>query len=67
MKKKTYEKPTMTVVELQYRTCLLQASGEQQPENVPDYDDWLGAREFVLDDDEPSGRKANGIWDGEED
>ena len=66
MKKKTYEKPTMTIVELQYRTCLLQASGEQQPD-AKDYDDWLGAREFVLDDDEPSGRKANGIWDGEED
>ena len=46
MKKKTYEKPTMTVVELQHRTCLLQASGEQQPENVPDYGDWLGAPEF---------------------
>ena len=56
----------MTVVELQHRTCLLQASGEQQPD-AKDYDDWLGAREFVLDDDEPSGRKANGIWDGEED
>jgi hypothetical protein len=41
MKKKLYEKPTMTVVELQHRTCLLQASGEQQPENVPDYDDWI--------------------------
>lgn len=66
MKKKTYEKPTMTVVELQYRTCLLQASGEQKPD-AKDYDDCLGAREFVLDDDEPSGRKANGIWDGEED
>ena len=42
MKKKIYEKPTMTVVELQHRTCLLQTSGEQPPENVPDYDDWLG-------------------------
>ena len=56
----------MTVVELQYRTCLLQASGTP-PNEIPDYDDWLGAREFVLDDDEPSSRKANGIWDGEED
>ena len=37
-----YEKPTMTVVELQHRACLLQASGEQQPENVPNYGDWLG-------------------------
>lgn len=42
MKKKIYESPTMTVVELQHRTCLLQASGEQQPENVEDYNDWLG-------------------------
>ena len=42
MKRKAYQKPTMTVVELQYRTCLLQTSGEQQPENVPTYDDWMG-------------------------
>ena len=42
MKKKIYEKPTMTVVELQHRTCLLQTSSEQQPENVPNYGDWLG-------------------------
>ncbi len=49
MKKKIYEKPTMTVVGLQHRTCLLQASGEQQPESgeqqpedVPYYNDWLG-------------------------
>lgn len=49
MKKKIYEKPEMTVVELLHRTCLLQASGEQQPEsdeqqpkNVPNYGDWLG-------------------------
>ena len=41
MKKKIYEKPTMTVVELQHRTCLLLVSGEQQPDAVPDYDDWL--------------------------
>ncbi|WP_143010102.1 hypothetical protein [Prevotella communis] len=66
MKKRAYKKPSMRVVELQHRTCLLQASGTP-PNEIPDYDDWLGAREFVLDDDEPSGRKANGIWDGEED
>ena len=41
MKKKIYEKPTMTVVELQHRTCLLQASATP-PEQVPDYDDLLG-------------------------
>jgi hypothetical protein len=40
MKKRAYEKPTMTVVELQHRACLLQASGEQQPDAVY-YDDWL--------------------------
>ena len=39
----------MTVVELQHRTCLLQASGEQQPESdeqqpdaVPNYNGVLG-------------------------
>ena len=43
MKKKIYEKPTMTVVELQHRTCLLQTSqSDTQPENVEDYNDWLG-------------------------
>lgn len=41
MKKKLYEKPTMTVVELQHRACLLQASATP-PEQVPDYDDLLG-------------------------
>ena len=40
MKKKTYEKPTMTVVELQHRACLLQASSTP-PNEIPDYDDWL--------------------------
>ncbi len=41
MKKKIYEKPTMTVVELRHKTCLLQASATP-PEQVPDYDDLLG-------------------------
>ena len=45
MKRKAYQKPTMTVVELQYRICLLQASdttpSNTPPENVPPYDDWL--------------------------
>ncbi len=40
MKKKIYENPTMTVVELQHRTCLLQAS-QTPPNEIPDYDDWL--------------------------
>ena len=45
MKRKAYQKPTMTVVELQYRTCLLQTSdtpSNTPPENVPTYDDWMG-------------------------
>jgi hypothetical protein len=40
MKKKAYEKPSMRVVELQHRTCLLQASGTP-PNEIPDYDDWI--------------------------
>ena len=44
MKKKTYEKPTMTVVELRHRTCLLQASATP-PNEIPDYDDWFGSRQ----------------------
>ena len=43
MKKRAYEKPSMRVVELQHRTCLLQASGTP-PNEIPDYDGWLGAR-----------------------
>ena len=43
MKKRAYKKPSMRVVELQHRTCLLQAS-ETPPNEIPDYDDWLGAR-----------------------
>ena len=39
MKKKAYEKPSMTVVELKHRTCLLQ--GSPTPPESPDYDDWL--------------------------
>jgi hypothetical protein len=46
MKRKAYQKPTMTVVELQYRTCLLQTSdttpSNTPPDNVPPYDGWLG-------------------------
>ena len=54
MKKKAYEKPSMRVVELQHRTCLLQASGTP-PNEVPDDDGWFGARKFEDD------------WDDEED
>lgn len=45
MKKKIYEKPTMTVVILQHRTCLLQASGDTPKDEKPDaeeFDGWLG-------------------------
>ena len=45
MKKKAYIKPSVQVIELQHRACLLQASGttpsNTPPENVPPYDDWL--------------------------
>ena len=49
MKKKIYEKPSMRVVELQHRTCLLQASGTP-PNEIPDYDDWFGAKEGKTSD-----------------
>ena len=44
MKKKTYEKPTCRVIELQHKTCLLVGSYKRStpPEEIPDYDDWLG-------------------------
>ena len=38
--KKKYMKPSFRVVELQHRTCLLQASGTP-PNEIPDYDDWM--------------------------
>ena len=43
--KKKYMKPSFRVVELQHRTCLLQASGTP-PNEIPDYDDWFGSRRF---------------------
>ena len=51
MKKRAYKKPSMRVVELQHRTCLLQASGTP-PNEVPDYDDWLGAPRYHGENDE---------------
>ena len=51
MKKRAYKKPSMRVVELQHRTCLLQASGTP-PNEIPDYDDWLGSRRYNDWDDE---------------
>ncbi len=54
MKKRAYEKLSMRVVELQHRTCLLQASSTP-PEEIPDYDDWMEAN------------MMNGYEDDEED
>ena len=54
MKKRAYEKPSMRVVELQHRTCLLQASSTP-PEEIHDYDDWMEAN------------MMNGYEDNEED
>ena len=54
MKKRAYEKPSMRVVELQHRTCLLQASSTP-PEEIPEYDDWMNAN------------MMNGYEDDEED
>ena len=54
MKKRAYKKPSMRVVELQHRTCLLQASGTP-PNEIPDYDDWMNAN------------MMNGYEDDEED
>ena len=56
MKKKIYENPTMTVVELQHRTCLLQAS-QTPPNEIPDYDDWLGVKE------DKGASEDNNVWD----
>ncbi|MCR5159670.1 MAG: hypothetical protein K6D37_11180 [Prevotella sp.] len=50
MKKKAYEKPSMRVVKLHHKTCLLQVS-QTPPNEIPDYDDWLGARRSNGEDD----------------
>jgi hypothetical protein len=42
--KKKYMKPSFRVEELLYTTCLLQASATP-PNEIPDYDDWFGARQ----------------------
>jgi hypothetical protein len=41
MKKKAYIKPSVQVIELQHRACLLQASGTP-PNEIPEYDDLFG-------------------------
>ena len=42
IEKKRYEKPAMLVVELQHYAHLLQASRKTPPEEIKDYDDWMG-------------------------
>lgn len=45
MKKKTYTKPSMQVIELRHQSALLVGSGDSKrnmpPDGIPDYDDWL--------------------------
>ncbi len=55
--KRIYQKPEMKVVLMQHKTQLLSGSpyDATPPNEIPDYDDWLGARSF------------NGGWDDEED
>jgi hypothetical protein len=56
MKKRAYEKPTCMVVVLQHKANILVGSPVRNtpPEEIPDYDDWLGAKE------------EKGGWDDEE-
>ena len=49
MKKIAYEKPSMMTVLLQHKTSLLQAS-QTPPNEIPDYDDWLGVKEEKTSD-----------------
>ena len=43
MKKKAYKKPSMRVVLLQHKSCLLVGSpyDATPPNEIPDYDDWF--------------------------
>ena len=54
--KRIYQKPEMKVVLMQHMTQLLSASPVRStpPEEIPDYDDWMGAR------------KHKGVWDDED-
>ena len=58
MKKTAYEKPTCKVVLFQHKSNLLQAS-QTPPNEIPDYDDWFGAKE-----DKGSVGSVN-LWDEE--
>ena len=57
MKKRAYEKPTCRVVVLQHKANILVGSpyDATPPNEIPDYDDWMGAR-----------RNKN-VWDNEDD
>ena len=56
MKKRAYEKPKMNEVFLDGMVQLLLGSNTRNtpPEEIPDYDDWMGAR------------KRNSVWDNED-
>ena len=41
MKKKTYTKPTMQVIDLRHQSALLVGSGEKF-QDAPEYNDWFG-------------------------
>ena len=44
MKKRTYTKPSMQVIELHHQSALLVGSdskGNMPPDGIPEYDDWL--------------------------
>jgi len=59
MKKRAYEKPTCRVVVLQYKANILVGSpyDATPPNEIPDYDDWFGARESDDDWDDED------VWD----
>ena len=54
--KRIYQKPEMKVVLLQHKTNILVGSpyDATPPNEIPDYDDWFGAR------------KNNSVWDGDD-
>ena len=54
--KRIYQKPEMKVVLLQHKTNILVGSpyDATPPNEIPDYDSWLGAR------------RHNGVWDDED-
>ena len=57
--KKKYEKPSVILVELQHKANILVGSpyDATPPNEIPDYDDWFGARESDDDWDDED------VWD----